>query len=235
MKKGKKLPAHLTKGGPGDKFLGGGSVDTSSWFNDPGIEITELEKQIKDEEIYFCNAPFQQLYTDVPGDYAPCSWADPKYFGANIRDTSIKDWFENDPKLNQLRDEMLSPGSDLELTKKSCAACFKQEKLYGRSRRVASLKILSNVPSFWPLQREAVLKYKETGKGHIKHKIFEVQIKAFGNQCNLDCFMCHTYDSTTRIKTMNSEELKDQTTFNKLGIENGNKTKVNQMKGAPLQ
>ena len=192
MKNNEKLPAHLTKGGPGDVFKGGGSVDTSTWFHNPKVGNTELEKQIKNEEIYFCNAPFQVLYTDVNGDYAPCSWADTKHFGANIRDTSIKDWFKDDPKLNQLRDEMLSPGSDLELTKKSCASCIKQEKLYGRSRRVASLKILSNVSSFWNLQREAIKKYKETGTGHIEHKIFEVQIKAFGNQCNLDCYMCHT-------------------------------------------
>ena len=27
-----KLPKHLTKGGPGDKYLGDGKVDTSQWF-----------------------------------------------------------------------------------------------------------------------------------------------------------------------------------------------------------
>ena len=130
----KKLPEHLTKGGPGDKFLGGGSVDTSSWFNDPQIEITELEKQIKDEKIWFCTAPFQQLYTDVAGQYGPCSWAKQEYFDTNIRDVSMKEWFENNPKLNELREEMLTPGSDLKLAKKSCISCVQQEKNYGRSR-----------------------------------------------------------------------------------------------------
>ena len=231
----KKLPEHLTKGGPGDKFLGGGSVDTSSWFNDPKIEITELEKQIKDEKIWFCTAPFQQLYTDVQGNYGPCSWAQQEQFNTNIRDVSMKEWFENNPKLNQLREEMLTPGSDLKLAKKSCIACVKQEKNYGRSRRQSSLKIQSNNWEFWNEQREAVNRYKKTKTGHIKDRIFEVQIKAFGNQCNLDCFMCHTYDSSMRTQTMNSEELKDQTAFSKYGIENGNKTKVNQIKGAPLQ
>ena len=93
---GKKLPKHLTKGGPGDKFKGGGKVDTSTWFHNPLVGNTELEKQIKNEEIYFCNAPFQVLYTDVQGDYGPCSWADTHQFGPkpfttkNIRDISIQ-------------------------------------------------------------------------------------------------------------------------------------------------
>ncbi len=230
-----KLPEHLTKGGPGDKFLGDGKVDTSKWFEDQRIHLGPFEKQIKEEDIYFCSAPFQQLYTDVNGDFAPCSWADVNQFGSNIRNTSIRDWFENDLKLNQLRNEMITPGSDLKLTKKSCVSCIKQEKLYGRSRRQASLKIQSNNDGLWPEMAKAVEAFKHTGRGHLEHKIFEVQIKAFGNQCNLDCFMCHTYDSSTRIKTMNSDELKDQTTFNKYGIENGNKTKVNQIKGAPLK
>ena len=26
---------------------------------------------------------------------------------------------------------------------------------------------------------------------HIKDRCFEVQIKVYGNKCNLDCFMCH--------------------------------------------
>jgi carbamoyltransferase len=208
-----KLPKHLTKGGPGDKFLGGGSVDTSSWFNDPGIEITELEKQIKDEKIWFCSAPFQQLYTDVEGNYGPCSWATRETFKTNIRDVSMKEWFENNPELNQLRKEMLTPGSDLKLAKRSCKNCLIQEKIYGRSRRQSSLKIQSNENKFWHDLHKAVERYKETGTGHIKDRIFEVQIKAFGNQCNLDCFMCLPVDSTTRIKTMNSDSMKKQMVF----------------------
>ena len=40
---GKKLPTHLTKGGPGDVFKGGGSVDTSTWFHNPeAVSYTHL-------------------------------------------------------------------------------------------------------------------------------------------------------------------------------------------------
>ena len=53
------IAKHITKGGPGDKYLGGGKVDTSSWFR----EFPLLEDQIRNEDIWFCSAPFQLLYT----------------------------------------------------------------------------------------------------------------------------------------------------------------------------
>ena len=230
-----KLPKHLTKGGPGDKYLGDGKVDTSQWFKKPGIDVGPLEKQIQDQDIFFCGAPFQLLYTDVTGSYAPCSWAQHKPFNSHIKNVSIKDWFENNPKLNQLREEMVTPGSNLELAKVSCKSCIKQEKEYGRSRRQASLKIQSNDDGIWAGIRKAVNRYKETKTGHIKDRIFEVQIKAFGNQCNLDCYMCHTYDSSTRTTTLNSKELEGQTVMNVWTLKHGNDLKVNSIKGAPLQ
>ena len=230
-----KLPKHLTKGGPGDKYLGDGKVDTSQWFKKPGIDVGPLEKQIQDQDIFFCGAPFQLLYTDVTGSYAPCSWAQHKPFNSHIKNVSIKDWFENDPKLNQLREEMVTPGSNLELARVSCKSCIKQEKEYGRSRRQASLKIQSNDDGIWAGIRKAVNRYKETKTGHIKDRIFEVQIKAFGNQCNLDCYMCHTYDSSTRTTTLNSKELEGQTVMNVWTLKHGNDLKVNSIKGAPLQ
>ena len=230
-----KLPKHLTKGGPGDKYLGDGKVDTSQWFKKPGIDVGPLEKQIQDQDIFFCGAPFQLLYTDVTGSYAPCSWAQHKPFNSHIKNVSIKDWFENDPKLNQLRQEMVTPGSNLELARVSCKSCIKQEKEYGRSRRQASLKIQSNDDGIWAGIRKAVNRYKETKTGHIKDRIFEVQIKAFGNQCNLDCYMCHTYDSSTRTTTLNSKELEGQTVMNVWTLKHGNDLKVNSIKGAPLQ
>ena len=228
-----KLPEHLTKGGPGDKYLGEGKIDTSSWFEDSHMDgqVGPFEKQVKNQDIFFCGAPFQLLFTDIQGNYSPCSWARSAEFGPNIRDTSIREWFENDPKLNQLRKEMTTPGSDLELTKKSCVSCINQEKQYGRSRRQASLKIQSQNDGLWPGMREAVKLFKKTGKGHIAHRIFEVQIKAFGNQCNLDCYMCHTYDSSTRTTTLNSKELEGQTVMNNHTIRHGNDVKLNSFKG----
>ena len=207
MSNKKDLPDHITKGGPGDKYLGEGKVDTSQWFN--GIDI--LEDQIRNDEIWFCSAPFQMIYTDTDGILAPCSWAYTEYrqTAHNIKDTDFSDYFSNNKELYNLRKEMVTPGSDLKTVEKVCASCRKQEKLYGRSRRQASLKIQTNDTFLWPEIRKMVEEFKRIGKPKINHRVFEIQIKAFGNKCNLDCFMCIPEDSSIRTATMNSDTFKN--------------------------
>ena len=136
----------LTKGGPGDNYLGDGKVDTSAWFTDED----HLFNQVKNEDIWFCPAPFSLIYTNTDGQLLPCSWAQSadkwdKPFGPNMANVSAKNYFVRDPVLNELRYEMLTPGSDLEMVEQVCSSCRKQEKNYGRSRRQASLKIISNI------------------------------------------------------------------------------------------
>jgi len=81
----------LMRGGPGDKFVGKGKVNMSSWFKDVDI----LEDQIRSGELpFFCTAPFQMVYTTTRGEYAPCSWVKEGY-NPNIKDVSIKDYFIN--------------------------------------------------------------------------------------------------------------------------------------------
>ena len=48
----------MTKGGPGDKFLGKGKVDTTKWFEN----VPNLDNQVKNEEIWFCPAPFSLVH-----------------------------------------------------------------------------------------------------------------------------------------------------------------------------
>lgn len=203
-----KLSNALTKGGPGDKFLGGGKVDTTEWFKSVDI----LENQIKNEEIWFCGAPFQMIYTNTRGELMPCSWAH-EGLGPNVQDTKIVDYFVNDNTLNSMRHEMTTPGSALETCKIMCKNCMHQEKEYGRSRRQASLKIQTNDRGIWHGMRNAVQTFKKTGKGRITEQIFEIQIKAFGNKCNLDCYMCIPYDSSTRLTTIARDELKEENIF----------------------
>ena len=202
------IAKHITKGGPGDKYLGGGKVDTSSWFR----EFPLLEDQIRNEDIWFCSAPFQLLYTSTRGELMPCSWAQEGY-GPNIKNVKLADYFVHDKTLNKMRKEMTTPGSDLETCKKMCKNCLYQEEKYGRSRRQASLKIQSNDIGIWPGISKAVQTFKDTGKGRITERIFEVQVKAFGNKCNLDCYMCVPYDSSTRLKTIHSTELQKENIF----------------------
>jgi len=218
FKDAKSIPLHISKGGPGDMFLGGGKVDTTNWFRRKIGLLNTLDHQVKDQDIWFCAAPFQMLYTTTYGEFRACSWAleapgHENLKGPNITDTSIEDYFVNDENLNQLRHEMTTPGSDLALSKIICKACVKQEADYGRSRRQFSLKIQTNDGELWPLINDAVAKFKETNEVKLEGRMFEVQIKAFGNQCNLDCYMCMPFDSTTRLKSIHSPELASETIF----------------------
>ena len=199
----------LMRGGPGDKFVGKGKVNMSSWFKDVDI----LEDQIRSGELpFFCTAPFQMVYTTTRGEYAPCSWVKEGY-NPNIKDVSIKDYFINDKNLNELRREMTTPGSDLKLAKKWCLNCRHQEEHYGRSRRQAALKIQTNDHGIWPGIRNAVEYFKRNNRGVFQDRVLEIQVKAFGNKCNLDCYMCVPYDSTTRLKSIHSKELQGENVF----------------------
>lgn len=203
------LPDHLTKGGPGDEYLGDGKIDTSEWFKTP-----ELDKQIQDQEIWFCAAPFQMIYTNVLGQFNPCSWAQEKYKGPNVNNISMIDYFKHDEELNKMRKEMTTPGSDLKTCEKVCKDCLFQERNYGRSRRQASLKIQTNDVDLWPGIRKAVDHFKKHNVGEIGKRIFEIQIKAFGNKCNFDCYMCMPHDSTQRGATLNHKATVKQNVFN---------------------
>ena len=224
----------LTQGGPGDQYLGGGKVDTGEWFT----KFPLLEDQIKNQEIWFCGAPFQMIYTSTNGQFLPCSWAqesDPdtgEPYGPNIKDVSCKDYFNKDETLNHMREEMLTPDDPLKLVNKICRNCRYQEEHYGRSRRQASLKLQTNDKRLWPRMRNTVERFKkieswshdETGwathsDAFFKERIFEVQVKAYGNQCNLDCYMCIPYDSSIRLQTMHHEDLKDQNIFSEASME----------------
>ena len=211
----------MTKGGPGDNYLGDGKVDTSAWFTEPD----HLFNQVKNEKIWFCTAPFSLIYTNTDGQLLPCSWAQSadkwdKPFGPNMANVSAKNYFVRDPVLNELRYEMLTPGSDLEMVEQVCSSCRKQEKNYGRSRRQASLKIISNNYDLWPRIEMVVQRFKlalmrldKREDALFSERLFEVQVKAFGNKCNLDCYMCIPFDSSVRTETMHGEHMEDQKVF----------------------
>ena len=211
----------MTKGGPGDNYLGDGKVDTSAWFTDED----HLFNQVKNEKIWFCPAPFSLIYTNTDGQLLPCSWAQSadkwdKPLGPNMANVSAKNYYVRDRVLNDLRYEMLTPGSDLEMVEQVCSSCRKQEKNYGRSRRQASLKIISNNYDLWPRIEMVVQRFKlalmrldKREDALFSERLFEVQVKAFGNKCNLDCYMCIPFDSSVRTETMHGEHMEDQKVF----------------------
>lgn len=217
LKKDTKLPGFMTKGGPGDKdfkmSLLGGKVDTSSWFAekemykerrigyDPDLlKPGTLSQQAKDQEIFFCDIPFSQVYMEIDGNYQACC------FGKQVRkhnvvNTSLVDWMHSD-EMNAVRKEMLDPNSEFKQVKHTCERCINDEARYGRSRRTACMKIHSNVPDYWSKIQHMVEMMKATGEYDMTDagRILEIQLKVYGSECNLDCHMCVHANSTIRQK-----------------------------------
>jgi len=205
MSKKKDLPEHLTKGGPGDDSTPG-NVNTEEWWkrlSDEGAEIAaqkdSIVEQAKNKDIYFCTIPFTQIYSEIDGQYGACCFGAPS--GLSFEYVPLKEWMENSDYMNSLRREMTTPGSNLEAVNKYCRRCRADEDRYGRSRRTNCMKIHTNDPKFWDKIERQVSKFKETGEFKLQGagRIFEVQLKIYGSECNLDCYMCQHANSTTRM------------------------------------
>jgi hypothetical protein len=121
----KELPEFMTKGGPGDKSSGG-NVNTDSWFVDltrthdkDGRKRNEwrlipdvldkgtIAQQAKDQELFFCDIPFTQLYMEIDGNYQPCCFGKPDG-KSNILNTTMREWMTGDA-MNGIRNDMLDP------------------------------------------------------------------------------------------------------------------------------
>jgi pyruvate-formate lyase-activating enzyme len=200
----KDLPEHLTKGGPGDNSKPG-DVNTEAWWqkmDEEGNAVAKKEgsivQQAKNKDIYFCTIPFTQIYSELDGQYQACCFGEPS--GVSVEEVSLKDWMEKSDYMNDLRREMTTPRSDLKAVNKWCQRCRNDEAKYGRSRRTNCMKIHTNDPRFWNKIEKQVSKFKETGEFTLKgaDRIFEVQLKIYGSECNLDCYMCHHDNSSTR-------------------------------------
>ena len=222
----KPLPRFMTKGGPGDNefelSLLDGKVDTSAWFVDPLIEEQgdntgpwnynpdvlkkgTYAQKAKDQELFFCHIPFTQLYIEMGGHYAACCFgaeADGRNGLPNntVNNTTLKGWMEDGEYMNNIRNEMLDADSDFEFTKKACKRCIADERRYGRSRRTASIKIASNDSTYWQMIEDEVKMFQMTGQFQMEQRMIEVQLKVYGDECNLDCFMCMHDNSSIRQK-----------------------------------
>ena len=230
------LPKFMTKGGPGDTSTAG-NVNTDAWFVDPTkthddegrkrkewrvipglLDKGTIAQQAKDQEIFFCDIPFTQLYMEIDGNYQPCCFGKPDG-KSNILNTTMRDWMTKSDALNSIRKEMLDPNEkEYKAVNKFCIRCVDDEKRYGKSRRTACMKIHSNDSSFWKKVDRAARLFNASGMFEFDERIIEVQLKVYGSECNLDCYMCTHANSTIRQKVANDGVWNDAI-FNKLDEE----------------
>ena len=206
-----KLPYYMTRGGPGDLSMPG-NVNTAEWWRPENMSLLGQKKaaekgsiveQAKNKEIFYCSIPFTQLYNEIDGRFQACCFAQP-HKNATIKNTTLKDWMFKGPYMNVLREEMTTPLKEqkepLKFVKRFCKRCVTDEEKYGRSRRTNCLKIHTNNHVFWDDIEHISDRFRKTGEYKLDRRVLEIQLKIYGSECNLDCFMCLHSNSTTRMK-----------------------------------
>jgi len=196
------LSENLYKGGPGDKSAPN-DVNTDAWFQNLSEHSKEraqdpnsILSQAKNKDTFFCSIPFTQVYSEINGNYQACCFgADSK---VSVENVSLKEWMEESEYMNSIRREMLDPNSDLKAVDSICTRCRDDERRYGRSRRTNCLKMHTNDPEFWDDIQKSAEMFKATDMWAFEDRICEIQLKVFGSECNLDCYMCMHANSTTR-------------------------------------
>ena len=120
----------------------------------------------------YCSMPFKEIYGDNAGRYKLCCHAKPmnwKYKTTNT--TPFKFFFS--PEMEEIRNKMLS-GEKI----KECKVCYDLEDAGGESYRTGKY-----------LKKYGV-DLEPTGIG--------LKLRINGTFCNLGCYMCHPYNSSTR-------------------------------------
>ena len=162
----------------------------------------------------YCPMPFVHIYSGSDGRYDMCCHSNISgKESKTLREKSVNDTLPFDHFLSeameQIRSDMLE-GKEIE----SCQRCYGYEKIAGRSKRVDYIKDFGHV-------------YKP-------NKI-TLKLRIFGNYCNLSCYMCHPFNSSTRTNELISlgEELdpnwrfEDNMRFTKVSYEEVEKNILN--------
>jgi len=197
------LKNNLLRGGPGDKTKPG-EYDTSAWFAKLSPTGKNKEKDpnsilnlTKNKKIWFCSIPFTQVYSEINGNYKACCFGADS--GVKVEDVSLREWMEESEYMNSIREEMLDPNSNFEAVNKICKRCVDDEKRYGRSRRTNCMKMHTNDWEHWDGIEKSADMFKASGIFDFEDRVFEIQLKVFGSECNLDCHMCIHANSSMRM------------------------------------
>ena len=147
------------------------------------------------ENEVICPLPFKKIYNDLDRSYyTPCCWStDWENKENNASNTLPLEYFTGEV-FSRIRKEMLE-GKKTEFLKKHCSECWRREKDLGSSPRTELSKIIEYNP------------YKNFDKsGKIidnNERFIQIGINVYGNYCNLQCYECLPYNSSSRINVLN--------------------------------
>ena len=161
--------------------------------------IDTIKSQIESKEVWFCPRPFDHIYNNVDGNYAVCCVGTGT--GVHSANVSPVDWMNSDDMVDLRVDMLTKSGKDSPLVNRICAQCKKAEKNFGNSERTRFVynhknKLKDKLEPVLSQAIDAIV----SGEWKPIERCLYIQLRHFGNQCNLDCYMCHPRNSSTRVK-----------------------------------
>jgi|APGre2960657373_1045057.scaffolds.fasta_scaffold04183_5 hypothetical protein len=141
-----------------------------------------------------CPLPFKKIYNNLDqSNYTPCCWSSDWKNEKNASNTLPIEYF-NGEVFTRIRKEMLE-GEKTEFLKSHCGECWRREELYGSSPRTELSKIIEYQP---------YKNFDKSGKMVDNNERFlQIGINVYGNHCNLQCYECLPYNSSSRTDVLN--------------------------------
>jgi len=145
-----------------------------------------------EKSLTYCVKAFNEIYSDSANRYRLCCHANVNKSIAHMTtdNTLPFDYFLS-KEMEKIRDDMFD-GKKID----GCEGCYKDEELSGHSHRTV-------------FNEESEYNAGDVTKVSTK-------LKNFGSRCNLGCYMCRPYDSSTRRQELKAAGLVD--TWNNLGL-----------------
>tara|TARA_A100001035_G_scaffold41882_1_gene29083 strand:- start:4080 stop:5219 length:1140 start_codon:yes stop_codon:yes gene_type:complete len=135
------------------------------------MDDTEVKKFYKRNKSY-CAMPFKEIYGDNAGRYKLCCHARPMKWDFTTKNTTPFKYFFS-KEMEEIRNKMMSGEKIPE-----CQVCYDLEDTGGESYRTGKYRKKYGVDLY------------PTGIG--------LKLRINGSFCNLGCYMCHPYNSSTR-------------------------------------
>lgn len=153
--------------------------------------VLEKIKNIMRQNKSFCPAAFHEIYADNGGRYRLCCHARPiKSMSHFTEEKTLPFEYFLSKEMEKIRQKMYE-GEQIP----ECKTCYQIEEESGTSYREKAFQ-------------------KHGTDDEVRN--ITLKVRMYGNYCNLACYMCHPYNSTTRQKELNEIFPKsDEEAYNK--------------------
>lgn len=159
-----------------------------------------LNQVIAEKGNFFCSQPFVHMYVPTYGYQHICCNTSMSVKKHISEASGFKELY-NEPEFSKLREEIANNHENRERTLKTCIRCI-QTEYHGFSSLRESYNKSADSNENTQQELKKLVQYVRTNGGEIPlpEKLHTVELKVWGNYCNLRCLMCSPEDSSEVAK-----------------------------------